>query len=63
MFKTYLMKRNKFQCPHCLADFEVHSFWKWLLCPHLFDIWRYVRCPVCGKRLWMKRVKKHGYKT
>ena len=58
MFKKYFLKRNKFQCPHCLADFEVSNFWMWLHCPHLFDIWRYVKCPVCGKRSWMKRVKK-----
>ena len=40
------------------ADFEVPNFWMWLHCPHFFDIWRYVKCPVCGRKSWVKRVKK-----
>lgn len=56
MIKKYFMKRNKFQCSHCLADIEL-EFLEWLFCPHLFDIWRYVKCPICGKKSWMKRVK------
>ena len=55
--KKYFVKRNKFQCPHCLADFEMPNFWLWLRCPHFFDVWRYVKCPVCGKKSWMKRKK------
>ena len=57
MIKKYWLSRNKFQCPRCTCDFEVWNFWKWLVCPHLFDIWRYVKCPLCRKRSWMKREK------
>jgi DNA-directed RNA polymerase subunit RPC12/RpoP len=55
MFKKYFEKRRKFKCPYCSADIEL-GLWEWLKCPHFFDIWRYVKCPVCEIRLWMKRV-------
>lgn len=57
--KYYFEKRNKFTCPNCGKSFRT-TFWKWLSCPHLFDIWRYIKCPGCGKRSWMKRVKNTG---
>jgi len=56
MFKKYFEKRNKFKCPYCSADIEL-GLWEWLKCPHFFDIWRFVTCPVCKIKLWMKRVK------
>jgi hypothetical protein len=28
-----------------------------LFYPHLFDLYRFIKCPWCGKRSWMKRVK------
>lgn len=55
--KKYFEKRNKFVCPMCGYYFEISNFWKWLGCIKLFDTWRYVKCPQCKKKSWMKRVK------
>ena len=52
----YFNKRNQFICPKCEHPIKIYSFWKWLFMPHLFDTWRYIRCPVCCERSWMKRV-------
>jgi hypothetical protein len=30
------------------------DFWDWMMAPHLFDIWRYSECPLCGKKSWNK---------
>ena len=53
--KNYFNKRNKFTCPKCGHTFTL-TFWKWLMAPHLLDKWRYVKCPECGRRCWMKVV-------
>ena len=55
--KNYYLKRNKFTCPKCDHTFMVAPFWRWLVQPHLFDIWRYVKCPICCEKSWMKRIK------
>lgn len=52
----YFNKRNQFICPKCDHPIKIYSFWKWLFMPHLFDTWRYIKCPVCSERSWMKRV-------
>jgi transcription elongation factor Elf1 len=57
MFKKYFEKRNTFECPNCGHIFTINSFWKWLLRPHLFDIWRFIKCPFCGEWHWMKRIR------
>ena len=54
--KNYFNKRNQFICPKCGHPIKIYSFWKWLFMPHLFDTWRYIKCPVCSERSWMKRV-------
>lgn len=58
MFKKYYKKRRAFVCPNCNSGLVFMSFWKWLFRPHLFDIWRYIKCPNCGKRSWIKRREK-----
>ena len=50
---------KQFKCKHCDYVRDV-SFWKELNSFHLFGIWVYVKCPNCGKRSWMKRVKDKG---
>ena len=57
MFKKYFEKRNKFICPYCGHHFEIENFWVWLFKPHLFDEWRFLKCPLCEIKLWMKREK------
>ena len=52
--KDYFTKRNKFTCPKCGHHFEVSSFWDWLAAPHVFDKFRYVKCPKCKEKCWMK---------
>lgn len=49
--------RQKFTCNECKCTFTP-TFWRWLCAPHAFDIWRYMKCPKCGKKTWMKREKK-----
>lgn len=56
--RKYLEKLNKFTCPNCGHTFEITNLMKWIACPHFFDIWRSIKCPECGVRSWMKRVKK-----
>lgn len=56
--KNYFKKRNKFTCPKCGHNFEVTAFWDWLAAPHLFDEFRYVKCPNCKEKRWMRRIKK-----
>lgn len=51
------MKAKIYICPKCGHKFEVTSFWKWLAAPHLFDIWRWFKCPSCGKSSWIKKEK------
>lgn len=58
MLKNYFEKRNKFVCPKCGHSFEVTKLLTWINAPHLFDILRWFKCPECGKRSWMKKVKK-----
>lgn len=47
---------RKYECPHCGNIYSV-GFWKWLCAPHLFDIWRWMKCPACGKRDWVNKIK------
>ena len=49
------MPFRNYKCPKCEHAYSV-GFWKWLLTPKLFDIWRWVKCPACGKRSWIKEV-------
>lgn len=55
MFKKYYQKRRAFVCPNCGHKIIFYSVVKWIAQLHLFDIWRYIKCPNCGKRSWMKR--------
>jgi len=49
-------KKRYFQCSKCKAINEV-GFMKMINSMHLFDIWLYLKCPICGKYNWVKRVK------
>jgi hypothetical protein len=47
---------RNYKCPKCEHAYSV-GFWKWLCAPHMFDIWRWMKCPACGKRSWIKKIK------
>ena len=49
-------KPRKYMCPEC-GHQHYMNFWKWLCAPHMFDIWRWVKCPMCGRRNWVKKIK------
>ncbi len=51
------MKPKYYNCPKCAGTHMVTNFWRWLLAPKLFDIWRWNKCPWCGKYSWMRRSK------
>ena len=55
--KTYFDNRNKFICPSCGYFIKYNSFWAWVSRPHMFDEWRFIKCPKCKKRSWMRRIK------
>lgn len=57
MSNNYFNKRNKFICPKCGHYFEVTNLIEWINATHLFDIWRYIKCPNCDKKSWMKITK------
>lgn len=56
LIKEYFEKRNTFICTHCGHEFTIHNFLIWLFRPHLFDKWRYNKCPECYAWRWMKIV-------
>ena len=58
IFKKYYENTRRYTCDLCGKDF-CYSFWKWLFTPMKFDItrYRYVKCPNCGKRHWLKAKK------
>lgn len=58
IFKKYFEKRNTFICPMCGHKIVYHSIWDWLACPHWLDEYRWIKCPECKTRYWMKRVEK-----
>lgn len=62
MIYQYYKKRNKVKCPICGHSFNFKLFLTWLMAPHLFDRYRFWKCPKCGVRTWMKveRSKKNG---
>ena len=47
----------KLQCPQCNNNFEM-NYWKWVFL-NPFHTWtkRLTKCPRCGQKSWMKRLK------
>ena len=50
-----------YQCNHCLADRDI-SLWEEVWRPHLFSKLVYMKCPVCGRRSWMRRIEDDYYR-
>ena len=46
-----------YKCRKCGHTYMVPTIWRWLIAPHLTYRLRYMKCPHCGKRNWMKCVK------
>lgn len=42
-----------FKCPKCQHEFYT-GFWKWFWSPHWFNVRKYMKCPACQKKGWMK---------
>ena len=57
MFNKYFENRRHFECVKCGHAFTL-GFWKWLCTPHM-NMWRYryVKCPKCRVRHWLKAEK------
>ncbi len=55
--KRYYKNTTQFHCAECDHEFTI-GFWKWLYTMK-FDIsrHRYVKCPQCGVRHWLKAKK------
>lgn len=58
MLKNYYKNRSAFHCPECKHMWQL-TFWQWLLTLVHNDITRhrYVKCPRCGARHWLKAEK------
>lgn len=58
--KNYYENTSHFKCVECGCEFYL-SFFKWFFTIMKLDPWRYrfVKCPSCGARHWLKakRVK------
>ena len=53
----------KFKCPKCEKEFEM-NYWKWIFTTlfHWFSFkkwkdYRKTKCPHCGEKSWIKRLK------
>lgn len=54
MFKKYYLNTTHFRCAKCKYCFKI-SFWQWLYTMKLdFCRYRYVKCPRCGVKHWLK---------
>ena len=57
MFENYFENTRHFTCAECGHDFTL-TFWQWLWTMKFdFARYRYVRCPECGIRHWLKAKK------
>lgn len=57
MIIKYYRKNSAAQCPNCGHEFRFMSFLAWIIAPHLFDKYRFWKCPKCGVRTWMRMRK------
>lgn len=55
MFKKYYENTRHYQCPECGTHFTL-TFWQWLFTTMKIDFiyYRYVKCPYCKRRHWLK---------
>lgn len=60
MFKKYYENTTHYQCAECKHCFKL-TVWQWLFTTMKFDITRhrYVKCPRCGVKHWLKATKVH----
>ena len=58
MFKNYFENTRHFTCAECNHEFTL-TFWQWLITTMKVDFvrYRYVKCPNCGVRHWLKAKK------
>lgn len=58
MFRKYYENRSVFHCPECKHMWQLTP-WQWFLALVHNDITRhrYVKCPRCGARNWLKAEK------
>lgn len=58
MLRKYYANTTTFQCVECKHIWEL-NFFQWLITTTKFDITRhrYVKCPRCGARHWLKAEK------
>ena len=58
MLKKYYLNTTTYMCADC-KHIWTQNFWQWLLTIMHFDITRhrYVKCPRCGVRHWLKAEK------
>jgi DNA-directed RNA polymerase subunit RPC12/RpoP len=58
MFNKYYENTRHFQCSECKYIFTL-TFWQWLFTTMKIDFirYRYVKCPRCGARHWLKAKK------
>ena len=59
MIIKYYKKNSTVQCLFCGHEFRFMSFFAWFIAPHLFDKYRFWKCPKCGVRTW-KKVRKEN---
>lgn len=57
--RKYYENTSCYQCAECKHCFEL-NWWQWLIATMKFDIThhRYVKCPRCGAKHWLKAKKK-----
>ena len=55
MCKKYYQNTSTFHCVECKHIWKL-TWWQWLIITMKFDITRhrYVKCPRCGVRHWLK---------
>ena len=59
MFKKYYKNTSTFRCAECNYVWT-HNIWQWLLTlvyNNNISRHRYVKCPRCGARHWLKAIK------
>ena len=57
-FKKYYDNTTMYKCAECKHVWTI-NFWQWLITTMKFDITyhRYVKCPRCGAKHWLKAIK------
>lgn len=55
MFRKYYENTRYYECAECNREFTL-TFWQWFLATMKVDFarYRFVKCPHCGARHWLK---------